>query len=197
MRFQEAFELGKKYLWPSRAPKGAGAKPRHQFKVSKPFRVYPAKGILKNGEEFHREGPQREVNTFGIGRMALLLAGRKDTDYQEINGGAAYQKTSAVQRLLDSFPIRKNAELNEFVRRSKFTEPEDQADDQMGEIFALTKKLLAKILGPLDLRLIRDPDLLERALGKVHPRLPIIFRLFLRKKQYIQFMLDNRERLVP
>ena len=79
MRFQGAFELGKKYLWPSRAPKGASVKPSRQAKKSKPFMVYPTKGILNQGEEFQREAPKREVHAFGIGRMALLMAGRKET----------------------------------------------------------------------------------------------------------------------
>jgi hypothetical protein len=197
MKFQEAFELGKNFFWPSRAPKGASLEPSRQAKNSKPFRVYPTKGILNQGEEFQREAPMRNVHASGIGRMALLMAGRKETDFQGIKGESADQKTSAVQKLLDSFPIRKNAELTEYVRRSEWDEPKDQAEDQMGEIFALTKKTLSKIAGPLNFRLIRDNDLLERALGKVHPQLPISFRLILRKKRYIQFMLDNRERLVP
>ena len=197
MRFQGAFELGKKYLWPSRAPKGASVKPSRQAKKSKPFMVYPTKGILNQGEEFQREAPKREVHAFGIGRMALLMAGRKETDFQGIKGESADQKTSAVQKLLDSFPTRKNAELTEYVRRSELAEPQDQAEDQRREIFALTKKILSKILGPLNFRLIRDNDLLERALGRAYPQLPISFRLILRKKRYIEFMLDNRERLVP
>ncbi len=105
---------------------------------------------------------------------------------------------SAVQRLLDSFLVRKNAELTSYVERAGFDEPvRDQTGDPMREIFALTKKFLAKILGPLNLRLIRDPESLEKALERVHPQLPITCRLFLRKKEYIQFMMDHRERLVP
>jgi hypothetical protein len=197
MRFQEAFEMGKKYLWPSRALKGASPRPSQQTKKSNPGMVFPTNGIFDIGEGFRHQVPKRDVLTSRIGRMALLMAGPKETDFQEVKRETADQKTSAVQKLLDSFPARKNAELAEYVRRSEFDERKDQAEDQMGEIFALTKRILSKILGPLDFRLIRDDDLLERALGEVHPQLPISFRLILRKKRYIQFMLDNRERLVP
>ena len=197
MGFKEVFELGKKYLWPSWAPEGASLKPSRPSNNSRPFMVYPAAGTLNRGEKFGQETPQIEASAPGPGRMSLLIPGRKETDFHEIKGESTYQNTSAVQRLLDSFPVRKNAELTEYFRRPEFAEPKDQAADQMGEVFALTKRILSKALGPLDFRLIRDDDLLERALETVHPQLPIFFRLILGKKKYIHFMLENRERLVP
>ncbi|NWF55483.1 MAG: hypothetical protein HXY45_11900 [Syntrophaceae bacterium] len=66
----------------------------------------------------------------------------------------------------------------------------------MALVFFLTRNLLSRIAAPVDTRLIRDSDRLEKALEKIHPRLPISIRLILRKKRYIQFMLENRERLV-
>jgi hypothetical protein len=197
MGFKEVFELGKKYLWPSWAPEGASLKPSRPSKNSRPFMVYPATGILEEGEKFRQERGRREAGAPGTRGTSLLFPGRRETDFHEFGGESTCPKASAVQRLLDSFPIRKNAELTEYVRHPEFPEPEDQAADQMGEVFALTKKILSKALGPLNFRLIRDDDLLERALEKVHPQLPVFFRLILGKKRYIQFMLDHRERLVP
>jgi hypothetical protein len=101
------------------------------------------------------------------------------------------------QKLLNSFSGRKNAELREYSRGSEVPKPDHGAEDQIAEVFSLTRRLLSKTEPPLDSRLIRDEVRLEKALGKIHPRLPISIRFILRKKRYIQFMLDNRERLIP
>jgi len=111
--------------------------------------------------------------------------------------GSIHWGIGSVQRLLDSFPMRKNAELREFVRDSKIQERDLPADDPLAEVFALTRKLLSKTAGILNFRLLKDDDLLESALGKVHPHLPFSIRLVLWKKRFIQFMLDHRERLIP
>ena len=111
--------------------------------------------------------------------------------------GSIHWGVGSVQRLLDSFPMRKNAELREFVRDSKIQERDLPADDPLAEVFALTRKLLSKTAGILNFRLLKDDDLLESALGKVHPHLPFSIRLVLWKKRFIQFMLDHRERLIP
>jgi hypothetical protein len=103
---------------------------------------------------------------------------------------------SINQRLLNSFPGRKITELKECSRRSGDPNPENEAEDQMALVFFLTRNLLSRIAAPVDTRLIRDSDRLEKALEKIHPRLPISIRLILRKKRYIQFMMENRERLV-
>ncbi len=103
---------------------------------------------------------------------------------------------SIDQRLLNSFPGRKITELKECSRRSEDPKPENEAEDQMALVFFLTRNLLSRIAAPVDTRLIRDHDRLEKALEKIHPRLPISILLILRKKKYIQFMLENRERLV-
>jgi len=196
MRFQEAFELGKRYFWPFRARKKAGANGNPPPESPNSLRVYPAKGIINQLGEFAHGADRREASFPGAGRIALLMAGRRETDLGEFEDGAARRERSAVQKLLDSFPIRKNVEWNEYFRRAGICDLQDHAEHPMEEIFVLTKKILSKILGPLDFRVIRDVELLESALEKVHPQLPISFRLILRKKRYIEFMMDNRERLV-
>jgi hypothetical protein len=168
MKILEALAIGKRCRWPSRSSRKADAKAGRRNEDPVPFAAYPAEGIL-----------------------------RRETGPREIPGQLPDPGAAALRRLLDSFPVRKNAELAEGVRRSEWPEPEARGQGPMGEVFVLTKKILSKILGPLNWRLLRDPEVLETALGKVHPRLPISFRLILRRKEYIRFMLDHRERLVP
>jgi hypothetical protein len=131
-----------------------------------------------------------------MGGRTLLVAGRRDRDLPDEKPAPVPRGISLDRKLLDSFLALKNAELKEYFRRPELSEPRDQGQAQMGEIFAFTKKILSRILGPLDFRLIRDDDLLERALQRVHLQLPFPFRLILRKKRYIELMLENRERLV-
>ena len=104
---------------------------------------------------------------------------------------------SSVQRLLDSFPMRKNAELREFVEYSKTQEKDHPEDKPLEEVFALTRKLLSKTAGILNFRLLKKDDFLETALEEVHSHLPFSIRLVLWKKRFIQFMLDHRDRLIP
>jgi hypothetical protein len=143
--------------------------------------------------------PKEKVRPSGRKKRSLLRAGRKgdESGPPEMGNRSAFPKVPADQRLLNSFPGRKNAELRECSRRSEVPNLGLEAEEQMAVVFFLTRKLLSKTATPLDNRLIRDDDRLERALGEVHPRLPMSVRLVLRKKRYIQFMLDNRERLIP
>lgn len=120
----------------------------------------------------------------------------EEKDLERRKNGPIHRGIGSVQRLLDSFPMRKNAELSEFVRDSKIQERDLPADDPLAEVFALTRKFLSKTTGILNFRLLKDDDLLESALGKVHPQLPFSIRLVLWKKRFIQFMLDHRERLI-
>ena len=146
MGFQEAFQVGKKYLRLSTGPKVPIRKQNPPSKKLKPG------GFMGNPID---------------------------------------------QRLLNSFLERKNAELKECSRDSEPAKPDNGAEDQIAVVFFLTKKLLSKTEAPLDARFIRDGVRLEKALGKVYPRLPISIRLALGKKRYVQFMLHNRERLIP
>jgi hypothetical protein len=117
-----------------------------------------------------------------------LLERRKD--------GPIHRGIGSVQRLLDSFPMRKNAELREFVRYSKTPEIDHPEDEPLAEVFALTRKLLSKTAGILNLRLLKNDDWLGKALEKVHSQLPFSIRLILWRKRFIQFMMDHRERLI-
>jgi hypothetical protein len=117
-----------------------------------------------------------------------LLERRKD--------GPIHRGIGSVQRLLDSFPMRKNAELREFVRYSKTPERDHPEDEPLAEVFALTRKLLSKTAGILNLRLLKNDDWLGKALEKVHSQLPFSIRLILWRKRFIQFMMDHRERLI-
>ena len=101
------------------------------------------------------------------------------------------------QRLLESFRTKKNAEWKECWRRSEISHLPDGDEDQVGEVFTLTRSLLTDALGPLNDRVIRNEALLEEALGKIHRRLPMPVRIILRKKRYIEFILTHRERLLP
>jgi hypothetical protein len=121
----------------------------------------------------------------------------EEDDLERRKNGPLHRGIGSVQRLLDSFPMRKNAELREFVRYSRPQEKDHPEDEPLAEVFALTRKLLSKTAGILNFRLLKDDDLLESALGKVHPHLPFSIRLVLWKKRFIQFMLDHRERLIP
>jgi hypothetical protein len=143
--------------------------------------------------------PKEEGSPSGAEKKALLPSGRKErkSDLPEGGNWSGFPKNSTDQKLLNSFPGRKHAELRECSRGSEVPKPDNGAEDQIAVVFFLTRKLLSKTAAPLDTRLIRDDDRLERALGKIHPQLPISIRLILRKKRYIQFMLDNRERLIP
>jgi len=111
--------------------------------------------------------------------------------------GPLHRGIGAVQRLLDSFPMRKNAELREFVRYSETREQDHPEDEPLAEVFALTRKLLSKTAGILNFRLLREDDFLETALEEVHSHLPFPIRLVLWKKRFIQFMKDHRDRLIP
>jgi hypothetical protein len=118
-----------------------------------------------------------------------LLERRKD--------GPIHRGIGSVQRLLDSFPMRKNAELREFVRYSRTPERDHPEDEPLDEVFALTRKLLSKTAGILNFRLLKNDDWLGKALEKVHSQLPFSIRLILWRKRFIRFMLDHRERLIP
>jgi hypothetical protein len=120
----------------------------------------------------------------------------EDNDLERRKNGPIHRGIGSVQRLLDSFPMRKNAELSEFVRYSEIQERNHPADDHLAEVFALTRKLLSKTAGILNFRLLKEDDFLETALEEVHSHLPFSIRLVLWKKRFIQFMLDHRERLI-
>ena len=120
----------------------------------------------------------------------------EENDLERRKNGPLHRGVESVQRLLDSFPMRKNAELREFVRYSRGPERDQPEEEPLAEVFALTRKLLSKTAGILNFRVLRDDDFLERALEKVHSHLPFSIRLVLWKKRFIQFMLDHRERLI-
>jgi len=201
MGFQEAFQLGKKYL---RLPTGRKAPIRNQHPPSKSvkpggFTDHPGGGLYSLARDNFLPMAKEESGPSGAEKGALLPSGRKErkSDLPEGGNRSGFAKISTDQKLLNSFPGRKHAELREFSRGSEVPKPDNGAEDQIAVVFFLTRKLLSKTAAPLDTRLIRDDDRLERALGKIHPRLPFSIRLILRKKRYIQFMLDNRERLIP
>ena len=103
----------------------------------------------------------------------------------------------ADQRLLESFRMRKNAEWKEYWKQSEISNFPDGDEEQLREVFALTRSLLVSTVGPLNDQIIQNDGVLEGALGKVHKHLPLPVRLVLWKKKYIQFILTNRERLIP
>ncbi len=90
----------------------------------------------------------------------------EENDLERRKNGSLHRGIGSVQRLLDSFPMRKNAELREFVRDSKIQERDLPADDPLAEVFALTRKLLSKTAGILNFRLLKDDDFLESGLGE-------------------------------
>jgi hypothetical protein len=193
MGLQEAFQVGKKYL---RLPTGRKGPIGNQHP---PFKSLKPKGFPGHPGGRLSSMPKEEVGPSGAGEKALLLTGRKEreSDLPEWENRSGFPKISTDQKLLNSFPGRKNAELRECSRGSEVPKPDHGAEDQIAVVFSLTRTLLSKTTAPLDARLIRNDDWLERALGKIHPRLPISIRLILWKKRYIQFMLNNRERLIP
>ncbi len=201
MRFQEAFQAGKKYL---RLPTGRKNPIRNQHPPSKSlkpegFTGHPGGGLYSMAKDNLPPMPKEEVGPFGAEKKALLPSGRKErkSDLPEGGNRSGFPKIPTDQKLLNSFPGRKHAELRECSRSAEVPKLDSGAEDQIAVVFSLTRKLLSKTEPRLDSRLIRDEDRLERALGKIHPRLPISIRLILWKKRYIQFMLDNRERLIP
>jgi len=121
----------------------------------------------------------------------------EEKDLERRKNGPIHRGIGSVQRLLDSFPMRKNAELREFVRYSKTHGKDHPEDEPLAEVFALTRKLLSKTAGILNFRLLKEDDFLETALEEVHSHLPFSIRLVLWKKRFIQFMKDHRERLIP
>jgi len=120
-----------------------------------------------------------------------------EKDIQEGGNRSALPKIPADLKLLNSFPGRKNAEMRECSRGTEIPKPDHRTGDQIALLFFLTRKLLLKTAEPLNSGLIQDDDRLESALGRIHSRLPFSVRLGMRKKRYIRFMLDNRERLLP
>ena len=201
MGFQEAFQVGKKYLRLPTGRKGPIGNPHPPFKSSKPqgFPGHPGGRLYSMAKDNLPPMPKEEVGPFGAEKEALLLTGRKEreSDLPGWGNRSDLPKIPIDQKFLNSFPERKKAELRECSRGSEGLKPDHGAEDQIAVVFSLTRRLLSKTEPPLDSRLIRDKDRLERALGKIHPRLPISIRLILWKKRYIQFMLDNRERLIP
>ncbi len=109
---------------------------------------------------------------------------------------AAYLQAAAGEKLLKSFKTRKKAEWEEDWKRSESQGSEDE-EDTLREVFTVTRNELVRMLGPLNERSLGDDSLLERALEKIHKRLPLPIRVIFWKKRYIQFILDNRERLIP
>jgi hypothetical protein len=201
MRFQQALQAGKKYL---RLPTGRKDPIRNQHPPSKGlkpegFTGHPGGGLYSMAKDNLQPMPKEEVGPSGAEKKALLLTGGKEreSDLPEWGNRSGFPKIPTDQRFLNSFPERKKAELRECSRGSEGLKPDHGAEDQIAVVFSLTRRLLSKTEPPLDSRLIRDEDRLERALGKIHPRLPISIRLILWKKRYIQLMLDNRERLIP
>jgi len=201
MGFQGAFQLGKKLL---RLPAGRKVLRRNQQPPPKSsnaggLMVHPAGRLSSRAKDDLLPAPKEIVKPSGLKKRGLLKPGRKgdESSPPETGNRTAFPKLPPAQKLLNSFPGRKNAELRECSRRFEVPNPDFEAEEQMAVVFFLTRKLLSKTATPWDNRLIRDDDRLERALGEVHPRLPMSVRLVLRKKRYIQFMLDNRERLIP
>ena len=133
------------------------------------------------------------------GEIAFLV---KFTGGTEISGrggtdNPVHRCAEADQKLLESFRMRKNAEWKEYWKCSEISNFPDGVEDKIREVFALTRRLLVKTVGAVNAGFIQNDLLLEKALGKVHKRLPLPIRLILWKKRYIQFILANRERLFP
>jgi hypothetical protein len=193
MGFQEAFQVGKKYL---RLPTGRMGLFGNQHPPSK---VFKPRGFPAHPGGRLTSMPKEEAAPSAAGKKTLVLTGRneKESDLPAWENRSGFPKISTDQKLLNSFPRRKNAELRECSRGSEVPKPDHGAEDHIAVVFSLTRTLLAKTAAPLDARLIRNDDWLEKALVKIHPRLPISTRLILWKKRYIQFMLNNRERLIP
>ena len=121
----------------------------------------------------------------------------KQTDGKDGTKKSDYRLAADDQRLLESFRMRKNIERKENCRKSEISNVSNRDEEQLQEVFSLTRRLLVNSAGPLNDRFIQNDTLLERALGKVHKHLPLPVRLALWKKKYIQFILTNRERLIP
>lgn len=120
-----------------------------------------------------------------------------ETGLREDGNGLAYQSTMANKKLLESFTIRKIAELKECSRYSEISSFPDGVEDPLKEIFALTRRLLRSTVGPLNTAFIQNDLLLEKALWKVHGLLPLSTRLIIGRKRFIELFLDNREHLLP
>ncbi len=131
------------------------------------------------------------------GKISFLdnLPQEKKIDGRDGKNKSAHRLARSDQRLLESFRMRKNAEWKEYWKYSEISNSPDGDEEKLGEVFALTRRLLVHTVGPLNDRFIQNDALLEKALGKVHKHLPLPVRLILWKKRYIQFILTNRERL--
>jgi hypothetical protein len=110
---------------------------------------------------------------------------------------AAHLRAAAGEKLLESFKTRKKAEREEDWKQSESSQGAEDEENELREVFLLTRNELVRTLGPLNERSLGDDSLLEKALEKIHKRLPLPIRLIFWKKRYIQFILDNRERLIP
>ncbi len=118
------------------------------------------------------------------------------TDRENSRKEPVHRRLPPDLQLLESFRVRKNIEWKEDWKRSEISDSPIDPDGQVAEVFALTKKLLQKTLGPLDENIVEDDSLLEKALREVHGRLPFPIRIVIWKKRYTQFILANRERLI-
>ena len=133
------------------------------------------------------------------GKIPFLVSfpKEKQTSGKEVTKKFNYSPAAADRRLLESFWTRKIAEREECCWQSGISNVSDGDQKQFREVFFLTRRLLLSSAGPLNDRFIQNDILLEKALGEIHKHLPLPVRLALWKKRYIQFMLTNRERLIP
>jgi hypothetical protein len=147
-----------------------------------------------NGQTFSRDSNASPEK----GKKVLPgLAGEKDVLDGYGSRRAAHLRAAAGEKLLESFQTRKKAEREEDWKRSESSQGPEDEENRLREVFLLTRNELVRTLGPLNERSLGNDSLLEKALEKIHKRLPLPIRLIFWKKRYIQFILDNRERLIP
>ncbi len=125
-----------------------------------------------------------------------VISGEKKARGKRGSGRAAYLEAEAGEKLLESFRTPKNAELEEEWKRSENSHFTDEDEDTLREMFVLTRAHLKDAMGPLSERSLKDDATLGKALEKIHRRLPLSIRLIFWKKRYVQFILENRDRLI-
>ena len=137
------------------------------------------------------------VSEKGKNPILVSFPREKQGGGKDVTKKSNYSLAAADRRLLESFWTRKNVEREENCRKSEISNVPAGDEEGLREVFSLTRRLLVDSAGPLNDRFIQNDTLLEKALGTVHKHLPLPVRLGLWKKKYIQFILTNRERLIP
>jgi len=168
-----------------------------RFKIRK--RVF---SFSKTGPE--TTGDQLRGNNGGVSggdscAVKISIPGLPGERKTRDEGGAeraAHLRAGADEKLLESFRTRKNAELEEQWKRSEYSQFPGDGEGTLRELFVLTRIHLASVIGPLNERSLMDDTKVGQALERIHRRLPLPIRLIFWKKRYVQFMLDNRDRLI-